>query len=294
MDRLSPDQAVVPSSLLEVSFKRENGLISARIKFPERIQDRTSPLDIFTLPNAFSLSSLASADQRSLEEIDDEPSKPAEMKAIPINLVMKRLNESQSDDASSVSFPITRVLDSNRINSNEVAEIFPGEFATTISTDKKPVLASYGRGESVILGGYDPTNKMAFMIQFSDMSQVQSANANGIIFYEISKLAKKELTKPIELHLRSGCSEQSDSMIQLIKQWTKCRKDLPMEVVSEKGPTCDDSDSEDPVVGLCIDSRTGIVSEYRPGMNLEPRKLTDIDVISILLGDIRIAYSPSL
>jgi hypothetical protein len=160
-----------------------------------------------------------------------------------------------------------------------------------LPTDKKPVVATYGAGPCVALGGYDATNKIAFVVHFSNAEEVRKSG--GLIFYNISKLAKEKIEKPIQLHLRGGIEGQSEATVEAIKLWMNQRDNLPMEIASE-----DILDS-----GMCfggkslsIDSRTGAVSEYDPMANPQHRAMSELDatlaMMSAFMPRIKLAYSP--
>lgn len=177
------------------------------------------------------------------------------------------------------------------LNGEEIAETLQAEASFTIATDKKPIVATYGCGPCVALGGYDPTNKIAFVVHFSNAGEVKEAG--GMIFYNIAKLVKEKITSPIELHLRGGIEGQSENIIKAIKLWMNQREDLPMKIASE------DILGSGRLSGgrsLSIDSRNGTVSEYDPMDNPKSREITDavarFALISAFIPHISLAYTP--
>ncbi|KAF3362062.1 hypothetical protein PHSC3_001373 [Chlamydiales bacterium STE3] len=180
---------------------------------------------------------------------------------------------------------------SKKFNGGEIAETLIAEASFTVGTDKKPIVATYGCGPCVALGGYEPTNKIAFMVHFSNAREVRESE--GLIFYNITKLMKKKITSPIQLHLRGGIKSHSEPTIEAIKIWMRLRKDLPMEIVSE-----DILDKRGLFGGksLSIDSRNGAISEYNPLDNPQTRGMRDSDamaaMISLFIPQIKLAYSP--
>lgn len=189
-------------------------------------------------------------------------------------------------------FHATRSVSSGpQLNGDEIAEALQAEAAFTTATDKKPIVATYGAGPCVALGGYDATNKIAFMVHFSNAGEVRKSG--GLIFYNIGELAKEKIEKPIQLHLRGGMKGQSEATIEAIKLWMEQRDDLPMEISTQ------DILASGMVWGgksLLIDSRTGEVSEYDPLANPKHRVMSQSDVTSALLSAfeprIRVAYKP--
>jgi hypothetical protein len=203
--------------------------------------------------------------------------------------LQKLIGGLEFDDIRSPS-SLSRVSSSKKLNGEEIAETLQAEASFTIATDKKPIVATYGCGPCVALGGYDATNKIAFIVHFSNAGEVRKSG--GLIFYNIAKLVKEKITTPIQLHLRGGIEGQSEPIIEAIKIWMKQRKDLPMEIASE--------DILDSGMGfgksLSVDSRTGEVSEYDPMSNPKSRGMSDLDAMSALMSafepQIKLAYSP--
>ena len=179
------------------------------------------------------------------------------------------------------------------LNGDEIAEIFQSEAGFTIATDKKPIVATFGCSPCVALGGYDATNKIAFVAHFAHAREVRECGHK--IFYYISKLAKEKIDTPIQLHIRGGYihNSHSDDTREAIKVWMKQRKDLPMKIVSDiSAKNCQNLDE----TSLLIDSRTGSVAGYDPTSNSNARKFGIAQEIHTLLSvshpNIEIAYTP--
>lgn len=172
------------------------------------------------------------------------------------------------------------------LNRGEIAEAFIGEFAITKADDEKPIVATYGCNPCVGFGGYDPTNKIAFVTHLTYHKQL--TQNGGCILYNISKLVKQPIPKenPIQLHICGGGQQELESMIKVIKTWMKFRDDLPMEIVSENPFS----------TSLSLDSRTGEVSNYHPLSNPNRRSFSELDEMRAMLLvcslDIICAYSP--
>ena len=151
-----------------------------------------------------------------------------------------------------------------------------------MSTDEKPMVATYGCGPCIALGGYDPTNKMAFVVHFASRREVLSGG--GQLFYRISQMARKKIIEPIQLHLRGGESGYSESIIAAIRVWMKRRDDLPMKIVSA------DVLGQNTIRSLPIDSRDGRVSTYDPLENPHHRNKSAVDDLRALTS----AYKPRI
>jgi chemotaxis receptor (MCP) glutamine deamidase CheD len=194
-------------------------------------------------------------------------------------------------DIDITNFKTSHVSSLPKLNGDEIAEVLQSEAGFTISTDKKPIVATYGCGPCVALGGYDATNGIAFVVHFSTANEVRKCG--GMIFYNISKLAKKKMESPIQLHIRGGVEGKSEETINAIKTWMKQREDLPMEIASEDvlgSRMCNDAKS------ISIDSRNGTVSDYNPRANLKSRGMSDLEAMSAIMSgfmpNIKIAYTP--
>lgn len=185
----------------------------------------------------------------------------------------------------------TKTVAASNLNSNKIAEVLQSEAGFTVADDVKPIVATYGCGPCVAVGGYDPTNKIAFLVHFANAREVRESG--GMIFFNIHKLVKKTITTPIQLHLRGGyqSDKTSEKTIEAIKIWMRQRKeDLPMEIASEDILGTSGSKS------LSIDSRTGKISEYHPTTNLKSREISERVALRIILSsfqpEINLAYSP--
>lgn len=161
----------------------------------------------------------------------------------------------------------------------------------TIETDKKPIVATYGLSPCVALGGYDETNKIAFIVHFSNAGEVRKAA--GLMFLNIAKLAKIKIATPIKLHLRGGIEGQSEAIIEAIKIWMEQRPDLPMEIASQDILV---SRAHLGSKSLSIDSRNGEVSEYDPLTNPKRRSFSQSDTLFAMISAytpyINVAYTP--
>lgn len=230
-----------------------------------------------------------------LDEVDQFGNRLVQLSSI--RLAKLKFIVKSSSKFVTVSEPFYRPSSPNRVsqvaslklNGDEIAEVLQAEAGFTIATDKKPILATYGCRPCVALGGYDQTNKIAFVVHFSNADELR--NGGGLIFYNIAKLAKEKITTPIQLHLRGGIEGISEPIIEAIKSWMTFRKDLPMEIASK-----DILNSDIDTKSLLIDSRTGVVSDYDPNTNSKSRGLSTYDINSVIIRlydrQIKLAYSP--
>lgn len=179
---------------------------------------------------------------------------------------------------------------SKELDGTEIIEVRMREVAFTMDTDSMPIVATFGCDSCVALGGYEETNHIAFVVHFSNATQVE--NSGELIFDQLAKLMKKKIEKPIQLHLRGGIPvEHSKQIIAAIESWMKQREDFPMEIGSS------DILNRNSVLGesLLIDSRNGQVASYNPYMNPYPlisRKPNLLEKINALKDVIRVIHSP--
>lgn len=275
--------ASIPSSLPSVAMLNFDNI--SRI-FSSLIEDTPPPISV-SQPEALPrlrMSSMASELNAPLPRSHSQSTKPSRT----ISEILGSLN---SDDFLLTNFNPLSASISHRLNGAEIAEALQAEAAFTTSTDKKPIVATYGAGPCVALGGYDATNKIAFVVHFSNAGEVRKSG--GVIFYNIARLVKTKIEAPIQLHLRGGIKGQSEAIIKAIKIWMRQRDDLPMKIASQ-----DILDSWMSFGGksLSIDSRNGKVSDYDPMANPTHRELDDMTVMMAIMSayepNIKVAYRP--
>lgn len=183
-------------------------------------------------------------------------------------------------------------MDSQQYKDDLVAEAFQSEAAFTNATDKKPIVATFGCGPCVAVGGYDSINNMAFMIHFATFQEVLCCGEK--IIQQIRLLTPKKLTPktPIILHLRGGLKGMSENTIKAICQWSQAYADIPMIIQSAQILF----DNLDYGKSLSLDSRSGNVSDYDPDLNPHARKASEHDqqyaIWSFYVPHIRIIYTP--
>ncbi|NGX56824.1 MAG: hypothetical protein K1060chlam5_01070 [Candidatus Anoxychlamydiales bacterium] len=177
-----------------------------------------------------------------------------------------------------------------KLDGDKIAEVLVSEAAFTISTDPKPVVATYGCAPCVAVGGYDPTNKIAFIVHFTNAEEVRRSSV--LVFRNILKLVEKPIEAPIQLHLRGGLEGFSEDTIAAIKMLMTGKQDLPMEIVSEYILGSDELNYS----SLSIDSRTGDVTSYDPLSNSQYRKMSELEAMAAMLrsldGRVKLVYSP--
>ncbi len=180
-----------------------------------------------------------------------------------------------------------------KLKSHKIAEALQSEAAFTTAKHKKHIVATYGCGQSVAVGGYDRINKIAFVVHFVTAKEVRECG--GQILYNIARLVKKKITKPIKIHLRGGVKGLSEETVKAIKMWMGRREDLPMKVASEDILA---SEMSFGVKSLAISAKTGKVFEYDPKLNPKSKKITDKIVMHALMSaftpHIRISHRPKL
>jgi hypothetical protein len=194
-----------------------------------------------------------------------------------------------SSSYSSIAYKPSPIDPPKMLNGDEIAEALQSEAAFTIASDKKPIVATYGCGPCVAVGGYDSTNNMAFIVHFAAAREVKQASE--LLLYNISKLAKKKIERPIQIHLRGCIKGKSEGTIEAIKMWMGYCEDLPMVITTE-----DILDYGMDSKSLSIDSRTGAVGDYSPLANPHHRIIGLEDhvfaISSSIKPNIRVAYTP--
>lgn len=173
-----------------------------------------------------------------------------------------------------------------------IAEAFQSEAVFTHACDQKPVVATYGCGPCVAVGGYDSVNRTAFVVHFATPNEV--IHCGNKIIDTLLALTKKTVTAqtPILIYLKGGHKGMSEMTLSCIKTLITLYPQLPMKIGSED-TLCYDAEGK----SLLIDSRTGEVGDYDPLLNPDRRKYTRQDKrhveMSYYVPNIRIAYTPS-
>jgi hypothetical protein len=135
--------------------------------------------------------------------------------------------------------------------------VLQAEIAFTVKTAAKTILATYGCGPCVAVGGY--SEDLTFLAHFATPEQVRGAES--LIFNQIATFSKGKKAK-IQLHLRGGTPESQT--VEAIKMLIKKRPShLPRMEIASQEP------SED---SLAIDSRDGKLTGYNPLTNPDRRE----------------------
>lgn len=147
-----------------------------------------------------------------------------------------------------------------------LAEISQSQAGFTCATDGKPIVATFGCGPCVALGGYDQVNHTAFVVHFAKPEEVRSDAA--MITDQIKSLMHTPLTAdtPMEIHIHGGWTGLSEDTVQEIKNWV-ISSDIPMKIQSQNILGLSDISGTPVGRSLAIDSRTGAISEYDPTTN---------------------------
>lgn len=178
---------------------------------------------------------------------------------------------------------------SKNINGGEIAEALQSEAVFNQANDEKYIVTTYGCGPCVAVGGYDETNKIAFVVHFANAGEVKKCG--GIIFYNILRLVLKPLEQPIKLYIRGGEDgiSESENIREAIRVWMRQREDLLMKIVLDEK---NDQESK----SLSINSRTGEVGDYDPKKNPYARKIGQDEEMRAILSSfqphITVAYRP--
>lgn len=204
---------------------------------------------------------------------------------------LQQLVDSLDLDTTTTRVQPTKCL--KRLKGRKIAEALQSEAAFTTAKHKKHIVATYGCGPCVAVGGYDSTNKIAFVVHFATEEEV--IKCGGKILHNIERLLKKKIKKPIKLHLRGGVKGTSEKTIEAIKSWMTWRSNIPMKIASKD--ILDD--------GMClggkslsINAKNGRASDYDPLRNPKHREITDEvamrAIMSAFTPNIRISHRPNL
>jgi hypothetical protein len=140
------------------------------------------------------------------------------------------------------------------VNRNKIIEAHPCEAIFTNAQNEKSIVATNGNFSSFVVGGYDETNKIVFIVQFSNPQEIQKCGF--LIWKQIFKSCPKKIIKPIQLHLRGNILNKNIfEELNAIKKWMNFyANNFPMIIISEYMSERD--------VTLAIDSKTGIFTSY--------------------------------
>ncbi|MBA3815368.1 MAG: hypothetical protein H0X29_02395 [Parachlamydiaceae bacterium] len=139
-----------------------------------------------------------------------------------------------------------------------------GEAGFTSAYEKLPIIANMTHPLVVTMGGFDSTNKIAFIASFIFPKDVEFYKDFFVRTY--TEMAKEPRVNPIQIHLMSGVNEISKSTVVFIKRWLgEC--EIPMQIVSE----CDLPNYTEET-GFTIDSRSGTTSR-----NLNHKKASTLN-----------------
>jgi len=156
-------------------------------------------------------------------------------------------------------------------------EAFQSEMAITHEHSSTPIAATYGLGPCISLSGYDPTNKIAFVIHFATDKEVEVCGPK--LFSYFFGLQKKPVEAPLQVHLHGGKEGASNSTLVAIYN-------LLQSVHQSRPPSTYRVASigvlYDPSLfyvtkfsrSIAVDARTGHVSSYDPSKNPKRRALT--------------------
>ncbi len=145
-----------------------------------------------------------------------------------------------------------------------IAEAFQAEVVFSSSVDPKPIIASYGAGPCVIVGGYDKVHQVGFVAHFSCSGEVL---AGGIkIIKKLKALIPEDRTGQFDLVLKGGIKteEVSEKTLATISHWVGMTNELSrkcsFQVRSVESLASPREDSK----SLAIDTRTGAMRDYDP------------------------------
>jgi hypothetical protein len=174
------------------------------------------------------------------------------------SLAVTRQNRSSSNEAEeeqTPSAPTEEMIE----RAGKVIHAFPAEAVFTQSSCIRCVAATFSCNECIALGGYEATNKIAFVIHIIFAEQLPTVQA--CIIEAIEKLAKKALEQPIQMHIRGGLAgSDSESTVGALRSWIETTANPPMRIASENTLLLPNQKPKGE--SLFIDARTGGFGEY--------------------------------
>ncbi len=141
---------------------------------------------------------------------------------------------------------------------NKLQEVLMTEGVITESSSERPVLATYGAGPCVIVGGYNKKNSRAFLTHFTANNSIDSLNS---IVYQM-----KQWGDDLEIVVVGG-SQDIKKKIEILKKLKQ------IEDLNNKSGKIDIKLAES--TSLAVDSRTGKFTSYNPNLNPESKKIIE-------------------
>lgn len=178
-----------------------------------------------------------------------------------------------------------------------IAEAQMDEMVITHSGDAKPIVGTDGLGPCIALGGYDPNNKVAFIVHFS---RPENLSSKDLILNQIKSLLVNPVKEAVKIYIVGGFRSGPlgpfglpNSQIRLrleLKKWI-AEWNLPIEIVSDTATPTFEEMLRKGYRGktLSIDSRNGGIGTYNPNLNpyALPTKALDEQ------HEIKIVYRPN-
>jgi hypothetical protein len=158
-----------------------------------------------------------------------------------------------------------------RMEDARLQEAFPTECVIVASQDV-PAVVGYAFKHTILLGGYERENKIAFMIHLANSRELEAASESIVRVFD---RFKKKPIGVIDLHMRRGYAGACKGIMASVERWMKMGA-LPVRMLTIDPIV---TDPEIKGVGLKIEVATGNVSAYNPIHNTMRRQLLPIDKI---------------
>lgn len=187
--------------------------------------------------------------------------------------------ESSDSDTEPLEAPQNTLVIYSLAPKNLIAEAFQSEVVLSSCSDPKPVIATYGAGPCVIIGGYEPRQKIGFIAHISHGGEV--AEYGHKMIHTLSRYVDQK--SKFKIVLKGGIESNPDSwktfaeIAHWIRTTNETQKKIELEVVQ-----IDPLKSEnDPSKSLLIDTRDGLHREYDPLRDnpVHYRRLTMKDIL---------------
>ena len=168
---------------------------------------------------------------------------------------------------------------------DDFAEVFQAEFGVTRASDPKPVLATFGLGPCIAIGGYDRRSTVGFLAHFDKPKD--GLDSFGAIYHILRQYVSPD-TARFEVSLVGGQDGCSEGLLAEMKRVIKGSEVYPMDLVREETLGSWDCNRS-----LALDTRTGQVHAYNPLIKKDRVQRTALDDMLTLQTTIaRQVYPP--
>lgn len=170
------------------------------------------------------------------------------------------------------------VKEAEQLPPNIIADCGVNEAVFTHALDEKPIVATESLATCVGIAGYGSENKSGFVIHIA--TEIDLEASKEMLTEKIMQMSKN-LTNPIQLHLRGGIARLSEPLVEAIEKWVQSasEKGCQMVVISKEVLTKGllSSSGIPNTMSLSLDTRNGVLSNYDSSTNLYAKQKNQIN-----------------